>query len=61
MNRCEPWTGDRYADDLGALVAELDLCDAIQLGHSTGGAALARHVGRRGTSSANLQALIKGA
>jgi pimeloyl-ACP methyl ester carboxylesterase len=45
MNRNEPWTGDHtdlYAADFAALVAELDLCDAIRVGHSTGGGAVAR-------------------
>src|SRR5713101_3591621 len=35
----QPWTGndvDTYADDLAALVEELDLHDAIHVGHSTG-------------------------
>jgi non-heme chloroperoxidase len=67
MNRSEssqPWTGndmDTYADDLAALVEELDLRDAIHVGHSTGGREVARHVGRHGTSYADLLAFIKGA
>src|SRR6266404_9552855 len=35
----QPWTGndvDTYADDLAALVEELDLHDAVHVGHSTG-------------------------
>jgi hypothetical protein len=31
---------DTYADDLAALVKELDLKDVIHIGHSTGGAQL---------------------
>jgi non-heme chloroperoxidase len=38
-----------YADDLAALVEELDLADAIHIGHSTGGGEVARYVGRHGT------------
>lgn len=40
---------DTYADDLAALVNELDLKDAIHIGHSTGGGELARYIGRHGT------------
>jgi non-heme chloroperoxidase len=49
----QPWTGnnmDTYADDLAALVEELDLRDAIHVGHSTGGGEVARYIGRHGTS-----------
>ena len=38
-----------YADDLAALVEELDLVDAIHIGHSTGGGEVARYIGRHGT------------
>ena len=38
-----------YADDLAALVEELDLADAIHIGHSTGGGEVARYIGRHGT------------
>jgi len=37
-----------YADDLAALVEELDLADAIHIGHSTGGGEVARYIGRHG-------------
>ena len=38
-----------YADDLAALVAdELDLKDAVHVGHSTGGGEVARYIGRHG-------------
>jgi non-heme chloroperoxidase len=40
---------DTYADDLGALVAELDLKDVIHIGHSTGGGEVTRYIGRHGT------------
>ena len=40
---------DTYADDLAALVSELDLKDVIHIGHSTGGGEVARYIGRHGT------------
>jgi non-heme chloroperoxidase len=40
---------DTYADDLAALVEELDLTKAIHIGHSTGGGEVARYIGRHGT------------
>jgi non-heme chloroperoxidase len=40
---------DTYADDLAALVAALDLKDAVHVGHSTGGGEVARYIGRHGT------------
>ena len=48
----QPWTGndmDTYADDLAALVKELDLSNVIHIGHSTGGGEVARYIGRHGT------------
>lgn len=48
----QPWDGnemDTYADDLAALVATLELRDAIHVGHSTGGGEVARYIGRHGT------------
>jgi len=39
---------DHYADDLAAVVAHLDLHDAIHIGHSTGGGEVARYIGRHG-------------
>jgi non-heme chloroperoxidase len=41
---------DTYADDLAALFEELDLHDAVMVGHSTGGGEVARFIGRHGTS-----------
>jgi non-heme chloroperoxidase len=49
----QPWNGndlDTYADDLAMVVRELDLKDAIHVGHSTGGGEVARYIGRHGTS-----------
>ncbi|HLB10933.1 MAG TPA: alpha/beta hydrolase [Gemmatimonadaceae bacterium] len=40
---------DTYADDLATLVKELDLKDAIHIGHSTGGGEVARYIARHGT------------
>jgi non-heme chloroperoxidase len=48
----QPWNGndmDTYADDLAALVEELDLKNAIHVGHSTGGGEVTRYIGRHGT------------
>ncbi|MGO9198992.1 MAG: alpha/beta fold hydrolase [Limisphaerales bacterium] len=57
----QPWNGndlDTYADDLAALVKELDLKDAIHVGHSTGGGEVARYLGRHGTKRAAKAVLI---
>jgi non-heme chloroperoxidase len=57
----QPWTGndmDTYADDLAALASELDLHDAIHVGHSTGGGEVARYIGRHGTKRVAKAVLI---
>ena len=57
----QPWTGndlDTYADDLAALVAALDLKDAVHVGHSTGGGEVARYIGRHGTKRVAKAVLI---
>src|SRR3954467_1168966 len=49
----QPWDGndlDAYADDLAELVRQLDLRDAVHVGHSTGGGEVTRYIGRHGTS-----------
>ena len=49
----QPWQGndiDTYADDLAELMETLDLKDAMLVGHSTGGAVVARYIGRYGTT-----------
>jgi len=49
----QPWDGndlDTYADDLAALIEELDLRDVILVGHSTGGGEVTRYIGRHGTA-----------
>jgi non-heme chloroperoxidase len=48
----QTWAGndmDTYADDLAALVKELELKDAIHVGHSTGGGEVVHYIGRHGT------------
>jgi non-heme chloroperoxidase len=57
----QPWQGndmDTYADDLAALVAALDLRDAMHVGHSTGGGEVARYIGRHGTQRVAKAVLI---
>jgi non-heme chloroperoxidase len=49
---------DTYADDLAELVEKLDLKDAIQVGHSTGGGVVARYIGRYGTERVAKAVLI---
>lgn len=49
----QAWNGndmDTYADDLATLMDELNLRDAILVGHSTGGGEVTRYIGRHGTS-----------
>jgi non-heme chloroperoxidase len=57
----QPWQGNEmntYADDLAALVKELDLKDAIHVGHSTGGGEVARYIARHGTKRVAKAVLI---
>jgi non-heme chloroperoxidase len=57
----QPWEGndmDTYADDLAALVEQLDLRSAIHIGHSTGGGEVARYIGRHGTKRVAKAVLI---
>ena len=57
----QPWDGndmDTYADDLAALMDELDLKDAVLVGHSTGGGVVARYIGRHGTGRVAKAVLI---
>ena len=51
---------DTYADDLAALTEELDLKNAIHVGHSTGGGEVARYIGRHGTKRVARAVLISG-
>jgi non-heme chloroperoxidase len=57
----QTWHGndmDTYADDLAELVEKLDLKDAIQVGHSTGGGVVAHYIGRHGTGRVAKAVLI---
>jgi non-heme chloroperoxidase len=57
----QPWNGndmDTYADDLAALVAALDLTNAIHVGHSTGGGEVTRYIGRHGSKRVAKAVLI---
>jgi non-heme chloroperoxidase len=57
----QPWEGNEmntYADDLATLVEELDLKDAIHIGHSTGGGEVARYFGRHGSTRVAMAVLI---
>src|SRR6201993_646317 len=57
----QPWNGndmDTYADDLAALTNELDLKNAIHVGHSTGGGEVVRYIGRHGTKRVAKAVLI---
>lgn len=47
----QTWDGnemDTYADDLAALIEQLDLKDAVLIGFSTGGGEVTRYIGRHG-------------
>ncbi len=57
----QPWDGndmDTYANDLAELVDELDLEDAVHVGHSTGGGEVARYIGIHGTERVAKAVLI---
>jgi non-heme chloroperoxidase len=49
---------DTYADDLAALMEELDLQNATLVGHSTGGGEVARYIGRHGRKRVSQAVLI---
>ncbi|RWG59113.1 MAG: alpha/beta hydrolase [Mesorhizobium sp.] len=52
---------DTYAADVRALVAHLDLKNAIHVGHSTGGGEVARYVAQYGTGGRVAKAVLIGA
>src|SRR6476646_9122809 len=57
----QPWDGndmDTYADDLAALVEELDLRNVVLVGHSTGGGEVVRYLARHGTERVAKAVLI---
>jgi len=49
---------DTYADDLAALIEDLDVHDVTLVGHSTGGGEVARYIGRHGTGRVAMAVLI---
>jgi non-heme chloroperoxidase len=49
---------DHYADDLAEVIEELDLHDAVLVGHSTGGGEVTRYIGRHGTSRLSKAVLV---
>jgi len=49
---------DTYADDLAELVGQLDLRNAVHVGHSTGGGEVARYIARHGTTRVAKAVLI---
>src|SRR5450432_502897 len=49
---------DHYADDLAAVIAHLDVRDAIHVGHSTGGGEVVRYLARHGESRVAKAVLI---
>src|SRR5205809_710047 len=49
---------DHYADDLAVLTTQLDLKDAIHVGHSTGGGEMVRYLARHGESRVKKAAII---
>lgn len=57
----QAWSGNDmngYADDLAAIIEELDLKDVTLVGHSTGGGEVARYIGRHGTKRVAAAVLI---
>ena len=49
---------DHYADDLAALTEQLDLQNAIHVGHSTGGGEVVHYLARHGESRVSKAALL---
>ncbi|MFM0504236.1 alpha/beta fold hydrolase [Paraburkholderia caffeinilytica] len=57
----QPWDGndmDTYADDLAALLDQLNIEGAMLVGHSTGGGEVAHYIGRHGTKRVAKAVLI---
>ncbi len=57
----QAWSGNDmngYADDLAAVIEELDLNGVTLVGHSTGGGEVARYIGRHGTDRVAAAILI---
>jgi len=56
-----PWNGndmDTYADDLSELIEQLNLENAVLVGHSTGGGEVVRYIGRHGNGRVAKAVLI---
>jgi non-heme chloroperoxidase len=49
---------DHYADDLAALTDQLDLRNAVHIGHSTGGGEVVRYIGRHGENRVSKAAIM---
>src|SRR5467141_2884549 len=49
---------DHYADDLAAVIAHLDLKNAVHVGHSTGGGEVVHYIARHGESRVAKAAII---
>ncbi|HEX3820119.1 MAG TPA: alpha/beta hydrolase [Candidatus Sulfotelmatobacter sp.] len=49
---------DHYSDDLAALTEQLDLKEAIHIGHSTGGGEVVRYIARHGESRVSKAAIL---
>jgi len=49
---------DHYADDLAAVTAQLDLKNAIHVGHSTGGGEVVHYLARHGESRVTKAAIL---
>jgi non-heme chloroperoxidase len=57
----QPWNGndmDTYADDLSELIEQLNLENAVLVGHSTGGGEVVRYIGRHGNGRVAKAVLI---
>lgn len=57
----QPWDGNdmvTYTDDLNELFEQLDIKNAMVVGHSTGGGEVARFLGRHGTSRVSKAVLV---
>jgi non-heme chloroperoxidase len=57
----QPWQGntmETFADDLATLLETLDIQDAMLVGHSMGGAEVARYIGKYGTKRVSRAVLI---
>ena len=59
----QAWAGndiDHYADDLAAVINQLDLHDIALVGHSTGAGEVSRYIGRHGNARVRKAMLVSG-